>query len=116
MSEGLHAKISAFARRKSTSTSSYWVKLGADLDLLVGVIVGVERDRLNRLSWFEVDSVALRIRHLLGEALSVGDEGLGLGEGLSVLHAFHVAFVHVAIRGADGDDPVGTWHLELMYV
>jgi hypothetical protein len=57
--------------------------------------------------------VALRIWHLPGEALQVGDEGLGLGEGLSVLHALHVAFVRVSIRGSDGDDPVGARHLEL---
>jgi hypothetical protein len=81
--------------------------------LLAGVVAGVERDGVNRLSWFEVAGVALRIRHLLGEALQVSDEGLGLSEGLSVLHAFHVAFVRVAVRGSDGDDPVGAWHLEV---
>jgi hypothetical protein len=47
----------------------FGVELGADPDLLAGVIAGVMRDRLNRLSRFEVASVALRIRHLLGEAL-----------------------------------------------
>jgi hypothetical protein len=47
----------------------FGVELGADPDLLVGVVAGVERNRLNRLSWFEVASVALRIWHLLGEAL-----------------------------------------------
>jgi hypothetical protein len=57
--------------------------------------------------------VALRIRHLLGEALQVGDEGLGFGEGLSVLHALHVTFVRVSVRGSDGDDPVGARHIEL---
>jgi hypothetical protein len=82
-------------------------------DLLAGVVAGVERDGLNRLSWFEVAGVALRIRHLLGEALQVGDEGLRIGEGLSVLHALHVAFVRVSVRGSDGDDPVRTRHLEL---
>jgi hypothetical protein len=81
--------------------------------LLAGVVAGVEGDELNRLSRIEVAGVALRIRHLLGEALQVGDEGLGLGEGLSVLHALHVALVHVSVHGSDGDDPVGAWHLEL---
>jgi hypothetical protein len=81
--------------------------------LLAGVVAGVKRDGLNRLSRLEIAGVALRIRHLLGEALQVGDEGLGLGEGLSVLHALHVAFVRVSVRGSDGDDPVGAWHLEL---
>jgi hypothetical protein len=47
----------------------FGVELGADSDLLVGVVAGVERDGLNRLSWFEVAGVALRIRRLLGEAL-----------------------------------------------
>jgi hypothetical protein len=91
----------------------FGVELGADPDFLVGVVAGVERDRLNRLNRFEVAGVALRMRHLLGEALYVGDGGLGLGEGLSVLHALHVAFVRVSVRGSDGDDPVGAWHLEL---
>jgi hypothetical protein len=81
--------------------------------LLGGVVAGVERDGLNRLCWLEVAGVALRIWHLLGEALQVGDEGLGFGEGLSILHALHVAFVRVSVRGADGDDPVGARHLEL---
>jgi hypothetical protein len=81
--------------------------------LLAGIVAGVERDRLNRLCWFEVVGVALRIWHLLGEAFQVGDEGLGLGEGLSVLHTLHVAFVRVSVCGSDGDDPVGARHLEL---
>jgi hypothetical protein len=91
----------------------FGVELGADPDLLGGVVAGVERDGLNRLSWLEVAGVALRIWRLLGEALQVGDEGLGFGEGLGVLHALHVAFVRVSVRGADGDDPVGARHLEL---
>jgi hypothetical protein len=47
----------------------FGVELGADLDLLGGIVAGVKRDGLNRLNWFEVAGVALRIRHLLGEAL-----------------------------------------------
>jgi hypothetical protein len=47
----------------------FGVELGADPDLLVGVVSRVEKDGLNRLSWFEVVGVALRIRHLLGETL-----------------------------------------------
>jgi hypothetical protein len=81
--------------------------------LLAGIVARVERDGLNRVSRFEVASVALRIWHLLGEAFQVGDEGLRLDEGLSVLHALNVAFVRVSVRGYDGDDPVGAWHLEL---
>jgi hypothetical protein len=81
--------------------------------LLGGVVAGVERDRLNRLCWLKVVDVALRIWHLLGEALQVGDEGLGLGEGLSVLHTLHVAFVRVLVCGSDGDDPIGADILSL---
>src|SRR5688572_23507425 len=51
--------------------------------------------------------------HFFGEAIQVGDEGFGLSEGLSVLHAFHVALVSVAVRGSDGDDSLGARHLEL---
>jgi hypothetical protein len=80
----------------------FGVELGADPDLLGGVVAGVERDGLNRLSWLEVAGVALCIWRLLGEALQVGDEGLGFGEGLGVLHALHIAFVCVSVRGADG--------------
>jgi hypothetical protein len=85
----------------------FGVELGANPDLLGGVVAGVERDGLNRLSWLEVAGVALRVWHLLGEALQVGDEGL------DVLHTLHVAFVRVSVHGADGDDPVGARHLEL---
>jgi hypothetical protein len=85
----------------------FGIKLGADPDLLGGVVAGVEGDGFNRLRWLEVAGVALHVWHLLGEALQVGDEGLG------VLHALHVAFVRVSVRGADGDDPVGARHLEL---
>jgi hypothetical protein len=91
----------------------FGVELGADPYLLGGVVAGVERDGFDQLSWLEVAGVALRIWRLLGEALQVGDEGLGFGEGLGVLHALHVAFVRVSVRGADGDDPVGAGILSL---
>jgi hypothetical protein len=114
MSEGLHAKNFGVCMEKiDEHYFLFGVELGADLDLLVGVLARVESGGLNRLSWFKVAGMALRIQHLLGEALQVGDEGLRLGEGLNVLHALHVAFVRVSVRGSDGDDPVGAWHLEL---
>jgi hypothetical protein len=46
----------------------FGVELGVDPDLLAGVVAGVEGDGLNRLSWFEVAGVALRVRRLLREA------------------------------------------------
>jgi hypothetical protein len=94
----------------------FGVELGADPDLLAGVVAGVEGHGLNRLGWFEVAGVVLCIRRLFGGAIQVGDEGLGLGDGLSVLHAFHVALVSVAVCGSDGDDSLGAGILSLRYV
>jgi hypothetical protein len=91
----------------------FGVKLGADPNFLAGVVAGVERDGLDRLNWFKVASVPLRVGRLLGEAFQVGDEGLRLHESLGVLHALHVAFVRVAVRGSDGDDPIRARHLEV---
>jgi hypothetical protein len=91
----------------------FGVELGTDLDFLVGVVAGVERDGLNHLGWFEVAGVPLRIGRLFGEAIQVGDEGFRFGDGFGVLHAFHVALVSVAVCGSDGDGSLGVWHLEL---
>jgi hypothetical protein len=57
--------------------------------------------------------VSLRVGRIFGEAIQVGDEGFGLGEGFGVLHTFHVALVSVAVCGTDGDGSPGAWHLEL---
>jgi hypothetical protein len=91
----------------------FGVELGSDPVFLVGVVAGVERDGLNRLSWFEVAGVPLRVGRLFREAIQVSDEGLGLGEGFGILHALHVALVSVALCGSDGDGSLGAWHLEL---
>jgi hypothetical protein len=63
----------------------FGIELRADPDLLGGVVAGVERDGLNRLSWLEVGGVALHVWCLLGEALQVSDEGLRFGEGLVIV-------------------------------
>jgi hypothetical protein len=39
----------------------FGVELGADPDLLGGVVAGVERDGLNRLRWLEVAGMALHV-------------------------------------------------------
>jgi hypothetical protein len=114
MSEGLHAKkFGVCVEKVDEHCFLFGVELGADPDFLVGVVAGVKRDRLNRLGWFEVAGVPLRVGRLFGEAIQVGDEGFGLGEGFGVLHAFHVALVSVAVCGSDGDGSLGAWHLEL---
>jgi hypothetical protein len=108
-----HENVGVCAEKVDEHCFLFGIKLGADPDLLGGVVAGVERDGLNRLRWLEVAGMELHVWHLLGEALQVGDEGLGFGEGLDVLHALHIALVRVSIRGADVDDPVGARHLEL---
>jgi hypothetical protein len=65
----------------------FGVELGADPDFLAGVVAGVERDGLNRLSWFEVAGVPLCVGRLFGEAIQVGNEGLRLGEGFGVVQS-----------------------------
>jgi hypothetical protein len=94
----------------------FGVELGADPDLLAGVVARVERDRFNRLGRFEVAGMALHVRRLFGEAIQVGDEGLRFGDGLSILHAFHIALINVAVCGSDGDDSLGPDILSLRYV
>jgi hypothetical protein len=47
----------------------FGIELGVDLDLLGGVVAGVERDKLNRLRWLEVAGMTLHVWRLLGEAL-----------------------------------------------
>jgi hypothetical protein len=91
----------------------FGVELGADPDFLAGVVAGVERDRFNHLGWFEVAGVPLRVGRLFGEAIQVGDEGFGFGDGFGVLDTLHVTLVSVAVRGSDGDDSLGARHLEL---
>jgi hypothetical protein len=114
MSEGLHAKnFGVCAEKVDEHCFLFGVKRGADPDFLAGVVAGVERDGLNRISWFEVAGVPLRVGRLFGEAIQVSDEGFGLGEGFGVLHAFHIALVSVAVCGTDGDGSPRAWHLEL---
>jgi hypothetical protein len=47
----------------------FGVELGADPDLLGGVVAGVERDGFDRLCWLEIVGMALHVWRLLGEAL-----------------------------------------------
>jgi hypothetical protein len=65
----------------------FGVELEADPDYLAGVVAGIKRDGLNRLGWFEVYGVPLRVRRLFGETIQVGDEGFGLSEGFCVLES-----------------------------
>jgi hypothetical protein len=114
MSEGLHAKnFGVCAEKVDEHCFLFGVELEADPDFLAGVVAGVERDRLNCLGRLKVVGVPLRVGRLFGEAIQVGDEDFGLGEGFGVLHAFHVALVSVAVRGPDGEDSLGARHLEL---
>src|SRR5688572_25228735 len=114
MSEGLHAKSSAFTRRKSTSTASYLGSSSEPIHIcLEASLLGSRGTDLTVSAGSKLPAWRFASGASFGEALQVGDEGLGFGEGLGVLHALHVAFVRVSVHGADGDDPVGARHLEL---
>jgi hypothetical protein len=91
----------------------FGVELGADPDFLAGVVAGFKGDGLNRLGWFEVSGVPLHVGRLFGEAIQVGDEGFRPDKGFSIVQAFHVALVSVAVRGSDVDGSLRAWHLEL---
>jgi hypothetical protein len=108
-----HKNFSVCAEKVDEHCFLFGVELGADPDFLAGIVAGVKRDKLNCLGWFEVSGVPLRVGRLFGEAIQVGDEGFRLGDGLRVLHAFHVALVSVAVCGSDGDGSLGALHLEL---
>jgi hypothetical protein len=64
-----HKNLSVHAKKVDEHCFLFGVELGADPDLLGGVVAGVERDGLNRLCWLEVAGVALHIWRLLGKAL-----------------------------------------------
>jgi hypothetical protein len=64
-----HKNFSICTEKVDEHCFLFGVELGADPDLLAGVVAGVEGDGLNRLGWFEVAGVALRIRRLFGEAI-----------------------------------------------
>jgi hypothetical protein len=128
MSEGLHANISAFARRKSTITSSY---LGSSWELIRNVIspellgsrgtvfvasagskpTGVERDGLRCFHRLEATDMPLRVGNLPYKVLQVDNQRFGLYECVGVLNALEVALIGAAIHGADGDDACWSRHL-----
>jgi hypothetical protein len=64
-----HKNFGVCAEKVDEHCFLFGVELGVDPDFLAGIVARVERDGLNRLGRFEVAGVALRIRHLLGEAL-----------------------------------------------
>jgi hypothetical protein len=71
----------------------FGVELGANPDLLGGVVAGVERDGLNRLRWLEVAGVALHVGRLPREALQVGDEGASAYSTHSTSHSYACRYV-----------------------
>ena len=106
MSEGLHANMSAFVRRKSTSTTSY---LGSRLELILNALPS-EALGLREMSLVSSTGSKLSAWHLgsgMSEPIKVGDQELHLGDGLGLLNALNVALVCMLACRADGDDAVG---------
>jgi hypothetical protein len=62
-------KVGVTAEKVDEHCFLFGVELRADTDFLASVVAGVEGDRLNRLSWFEVAAVPLRFGRLFGEAI-----------------------------------------------
>jgi hypothetical protein len=93
MSEGLHAKMSALARRKSTSTTYYF---GSRVELTLNALSlggsGVEGYLLRLLGGLEASHVLGRgAGALVGQHLHICDKRLIEHKGLSVLDALDVA-------------------------
>ena len=113
MSEGLHANTSVFARRKSTRTTSY---LGSRLELILNTLP-FEASGLRKMSL--VSSAGSKLpTWRLGSAPPNRDcRGWRSGTPSrlcpSLLNALDVALVGMLARRADGDDAVGSRHLEL---
>jgi hypothetical protein len=97
MSEGLHAKMSVLARRKSTSTTSYF---GSRVELTLNSLPsGVARSRGTSF----VCSAASKLA-LTGQLLQVHNKHLIERQGLGVLNALNVVVECVLDRQAHGDD------------
>ena len=72
----------------------------------------VEEDELGHLRRLEAPGAALGVGDILSKAIKVGDQGHYLHHGLGLLNALNVALAGVLAHHADGDDTVGSWHLE----
>jgi hypothetical protein len=58
----------------------------------------------------------LGVRHLPKACFQVSCKCLGLDDGLSIFAALNIALVGVLVSGANSNDPVGPWHLDLELV
>jgi hypothetical protein len=76
ISEGLHAKMSMFARRKLTSTASY---LGSRVVLMLNAFpfgsVGSRGYKLDVFRGLKVAGVALGVGGLIGQTVEVRHQG-----------------------------------------
>jgi hypothetical protein len=98
ISEGLHAKISMFARRKSTSTISYLgSRGGADAQRLSLWVGGVEGHELDIFRGLEAIGVVLGVGDLVGQTVEVRRQGCRLQDGFSMLDALDVALIGVFV-------------------
>jgi hypothetical protein len=53
--------VGVYAEKVDEHCFLFGIELGADPDLLGGVVAGVKRDGLNRLRWLEVAGMALHV-------------------------------------------------------
>ena len=78
--------------------------------------LGIKWYVLHGLRGLKAASVVLGLglaADLVETFFGIGNEGLDEDQGLSVLHTLDVTLVRMEIQWTDGDDPVGSRHLQL---
>jgi len=91
----------------------FGVEVGADHQHLAVEVVGVERDLLRSFCRLEAARVVLGLWSLCGQGFELRGELGGVLDSFPILDAFDVALVRVLVGGADGDDALGSEHLQL---
>ena len=91
----------------------FGVKVGTDCQRLAIRVLGIERDLLGAFLWLEATCMALWLWCLSGKGFESQGELGGFLERFPILDAFDITHVSMLVGGADGDDPLGSGHLQL---
>jgi hypothetical protein len=83
----------------------FGVELGADLDLLGGVVAGVERDGFNRLCWLEVATSGASLERLSRSAMRASDSARASAYSMhSTSHSYACWYVGPTVMTPLGPD------------
>ena len=114
ISEGFHAKMSLLPWRKSTSALSYAEESAVPIRTFFALgATGIQEDLPGAFCRFERSRQLLCVGCPFNDLLPEGDELFGCDDYGCVSAAFDLALVSALEGGADGDDPMGTRHLQL---